>query len=152
MSMKSLIPCCALFAVLLAGCSDIPIAQRESQRQAAYAAAAGVPVRSFRFFNLYSWEPLGNGQMAVYTKPNEAWLLDLGGACPNLDFANAIGLTSNLNQVTIGFDKVLTGRGNYPCTITGIRSVDVSRLKLEQQAQHKINAEQREAAKSTPAQ
>jgi Family of unknown function (DUF6491) len=141
---------------MLAGCSDIPIAQREAQRQAAYAKAAGPSVRSFRFFNtLYSWEPLGNGQLAVYTRPNEAWLLDLGGGCPNLDFANAIGLTSQLNQVSVGFDKVLTGRedrGNFPCTITAIRSIDVSRLKLEQQAQRKINAEQREAAKSPPAQ
>jgi hypothetical protein len=151
MSMKSLIPCCALLAVVLAGCSDMPIAQREAQRQAAYAAAAGAPVRSFRFFNLYSWEPLGNGQLAVYTKPNEAWLLNLGGGCPNLDFANAIGLTSNLNQVSVGFDKVIAGRDIYPCTITDIRPVDVSRLKLEQEAQRKINAEQREASR-TPAQ
>ncbi|HEY0198752.1 MAG TPA: DUF6491 family protein [Rhodanobacter sp.] len=152
MSMKSLIPCAALLAIMLAGCSGVPLAQRESQRQAAYAAAAGASVRSFRFFNLYSWEPLDNGQMAVYTKPNEAWLLDLGGACPNLEFASAIGLTSQFDQVSVGFDKVLTGRGNYPCTITGIRPVDVSRLKLEQQAQRKINAEQREAAKTPPAQ
>jgi hypothetical protein len=146
MSTKSRMAWCAMLTIVLAGCSDIPFAQRESQRQAAYAAAAGAPVRSFRFFNLYSWEPLGNGRLAIYTKANEAWLIDLGGGCPNLDFANAIGLTSNLNQVMVGFDKVLTGRDTYPCTITGIRPVDVKRLKLEQEAQRKINAQPRDEA------
>jgi hypothetical protein len=152
MSMKALVPCAALLLTMLTACSDVPVGQRQAQRQAAYAAAAGAPVRSFRFINLYSWEPLGDGQLAVYTRPKEAWLLDLGGSCPNLDFANAIGITSSFNQVSVGFDKVLTGRGRYPCTITNIRPIDITRLKVEQEAQHQINVEQREAAKAAPAQ
>ncbi|MFK2877658.1 DUF6491 family protein [Rhodanobacter hydrolyticus] len=130
-------------AMAMSACSSAPYAQRVAQRQAAYAAAAGAPVRSFHFYELYSWEPLSDGQLAVYTQANRAWLLDVG-TCPNLEFANAIGLTSFANEVSMNFDKVLTGRGYPPCFITKIRPVDVARLKLEQQAQRKIDAESRE--------
>ncbi|WP_424683053.1 DUF6491 family protein [Frateuria sp. YIM B11624] len=142
MSCKSML-LAGVAAVLLAGCASVPRAERLSQRQAAYAAAAGAPVNSFRFFTqLWSWEDLGPDQVVVYTKPKEAWLLDVPG-CLELPFANAIGLTSNLNQVSINFDKVITGRNNIPCTIQRIRPVDVSRLKAVQQQQRQIKTEPR---------
>lgn len=132
-------------AATLGACSSVPYAQREAQRQAAYEAAAGAPVRSFHFYNLYSWEPLGDSQVAVYTQANRAWLLDVG-QCQYLGFANTIGLTSFAGDVSVNFDKVLVGRGYPPCFISKIRPVDVARLKLEQQAQRTINAEPREPA------
>jgi hypothetical protein len=138
-------------AALLAACASAPYAQRTSERQAAYAAAAGAPVRQFRFFTLYSWEPLSDSQLAVYTRHNEAWLLDLGGSCPDLPFANAIGLTSNVDQVMVGFDKVLTGRRSFPCTISQIRPVDVKSLKAAQQQQRSIKSAPRSTDKqATP--
>ncbi|KRE85655.1 hypothetical protein ASG75_08780 [Rhodanobacter sp. Soil772] len=152
MSKSPLIPAGALMLGLLcAGCSSVPYAQRASERQAAYAAAAGAPVRSFNFFNLYSWEPLSDTELAVYTQPNKAWLLDLGG-CQELLFVNSIGLTSNINQVMVGFDKVLTGRHNFPCTVTRIRPIDVKSLKLAQQKQRQIERAARNADKPAAAQ
>jgi hypothetical protein len=128
---------------IVAGCSSVPEAQRVTQRQAAYAAAVGAPVNHFRFFTpLWSWEDLGPDQVAVYTRPKEAWLLDVPG-CTELPFANAIGLTSNLNQVSINFDKVITGRNNLSCTIRQIRPVDVGKLRAVQQEQRQITAEPR---------
>jgi len=152
MSTPLLIPVGTLMLGLLcAGCSSVPYAQRMSERQAAYAAAAGAPVRSFHFFSLYSWEPLSDTELAVYTQPNKAWLLDLGG-CQELLFVNSIGLTSNLNQVMVGFDKVLTGRRNFPCTVTQIRPVDVKSLKLAQQKQRQIESAARSADQPAAAQ
>jgi hypothetical protein len=144
--------CTALaLAGLLAACSSVPYAQRQQQRRAAYEATAGAPVRSFRFFApIWSWEPLGETELAVYTRPNQAWLLDLGG-CQQLEFTSAIGLTSNLGEVSIHFDKVLTGRGNVPCTISRIRPVDVAKLKIEQAKQREVDSEPR-AAPATGAQ
>lgn len=133
----------AALAVLLGACSSVPYAQRQAQRQAVYASAAGAPVRSFHFYNLYSWEPLSDTQLAVYTQANRAWLLDVN-LCQNLQFANAIGLTSFAGDVSVNFDKVLAGRNFPPCFITQIRPIDVAKLKLEQQAQRKIDAEPRE--------
>ncbi|KZC17373.1 hypothetical protein RHOFW510R12_26185 [Rhodanobacter sp. FW510-R12] len=135
-------------AILLGACTGAPYTQRVNERQAAYAAAAGAPVRSFRYSSLYTWEPLGDTELVVYTRPNEAWLLDLGG-CHELEFVNAIGLTSNLGQVMVGFDKVLTGARNFPCTITRIRPVDVKRLKVAQQEQRQIDSKAR--SKDQPA-
>ncbi|MFC5524478.1 DUF6491 family protein [Rhodanobacter ginsengisoli] len=130
----------------LAACSSVPYSQRLAERQAAYAAAAGAPVHSFRFYHsLWSWEPLGRDQLVVYTRPQQAFLLDAGG-CLDLDYTNAIGLTSNLGEVSVGFDKVLTGRRNLPCTITQIRPIDVKRLKATQAQQRKIETEPRSAA------
>jgi hypothetical protein len=132
-------------ALAVAGCSSVPYAQRVAERQAAYAAAAGAPVNSFRFFMpMWSWEPLGSDQVAIYTKPKEAWLLDVPG-CTELPFANTLGVTSNLNQVSINFDKVITGRNQLACTIRQIRPVDVGKLKALQQEQRRIRAEPRQA-------
>ncbi len=130
---------------MLAACSSVPYAERISARQAAYAAAAGTPVRSFRFFELYSWEPLGNSQLAVYTRPSEAYLITVMGPCPDLEFTNTIGLTSNLREVQVRFDKVLTGRRDFPCTIGEIRPVDLAKLKSVEHEQRKIQAADRPA-------
>lgn len=129
---------------LLVACSSVPYAQRMQARQAAYAAAAGAPVTHFNFTSLYSWESLGDSQLAVYTRPNTAWLLDVPPYCPQLDYRNTIALTSNMNQVSINFDKVLTG-SRIPCTIKQIRPVDVSRLRVLQQQQHRIESKPRPA-------
>lgn len=132
-------------ALVLAACSSVPYAQRAAQRQAAYVAAAGAPVNHFNFFSLYSWEPLGDHQLAVYTHPNRAWLLDVS-RCPNLEFAQTIGLSSAVNQVSVRFDKVFAGGGYPPCWISQIRPIDVAKLRVAQQAQRKITAEAREPA------
>jgi hypothetical protein len=139
----------AVLAAGMAACSSVPYAQREQQRQAAYLAAAGTPVQHFRFMSLWSWEPLSDSQVVIYTRPNQAWLLDLDGACQNLQYTNAIGLTSSFGQVSTRFDKVLTGRRYIPCTIQQIRPVDVARLKIEQEAQRKIDSQPRN--QSSPA-
>jgi hypothetical protein len=132
-------------AGLLAACSNVPYAKRNSDRLAAYTAAAGAPVKSFHFFGpLYSWEPLSDTQLVVYTKYKEAYLLDLD-ACANLQVTNGIGLTSNLGQVQVRFDKVITRSPRIPCTISQIRPIDIAHLKAVQQAQRKIEADPRPA-------
>lgn len=141
----------AIATLSVAACSSVPYAQRISARQAAYAAAARDPVRSFRFFELYSWEPLGDSQLAIYTKPSEAYLVTVMGPCPDLEFTNTIGLTSNVNEVQVRFDKVLTGRRDFPCTIGEIRPVDLARLKSVEHEQRKIQSAQRDAAADKPA-
>lgn len=138
---------CLVFALVavLAACSSVPLAQRQQQRQAAYAHAAGAPVRSFHFFSLWSWEPLGESQVVVYTRPSQAWLLDLDGPCENLQYTQAIGLTSSSGEVSTRFDKVLTGGRYFPCMITQIRPVDLKQLHLAQEAQRAIDARPRPA-------
>lgn len=130
-------PFLATFAIaaLLAGCASVgkQYEARLQARQQAYAAAAGAPVNSFHYVSLWSWEPLGDDQLAVYTRSNEAWLLDLDGKCRNLQFTNHIGLTSSVSEVSARFDRVLTGPGDPPCFIKQIRPVDLGKLDSPQQ-------------------
>ena len=130
---------------MLAACSSVLYAQRLRERQAAYAAAAGAPVRHFDFFTLYSRESLGDSQLAVYTRPNKAWLLDVSPHCPRLDYSNSIAITSFAHRVSAHFDKVLTG-SPVPCVIEQIRPLDMTRLKQVERAQHAITAQPRPAA------
>ena len=48
----------------------------------------------------------GDSALAVWTRPSEAYLLELSGPCPDLSYA-AIGLTSSMGRVSSRFDKVL---------------------------------------------
>jgi hypothetical protein len=138
-----------LITILLAACSSVPYAQREQQRQQAYTAAAGAPIRSFRFMSrIWSWEPLSDSQLVIYTVPNTAYLLDVW-SCPNLPWTQAIGLTSTFREVQANFDKVLTGRPYVPCVITKIRPINLAQLKIEQQAQREVDLQPRDNGSST---
>jgi len=122
-------------ALLLGACARVgqEYTARLNARQQAYATAAGAPVQSFHYFSLWSWEPLSDEQLAVYTRSNEAWLLDLDGKCRNLQFTNHIGLTSSVSEVSARFDRVITGQADAPCFIKQIRPVDVAKLNEPQQ-------------------
>lgn len=129
---------------LLTACSNAASSRRTIDRQAAYTAAAGAAQRNFRFSTpLYSWEPLGETQLVVYTKPKEAYLLDLK-ACSNLLVTQGIGLTSRLGEVSVGFDRVRTGPPLISCVISQIRPIDMLHLKAAQQAQRKVDEATRE--------
>jgi hypothetical protein len=115
----------------LAACSSMPTAP--SPRLAMYRAHAGAPVPSFRYLGRFdSWEALGDNAIALWTRPREAWLLDLAGPCNGLEFEPVIGLTSQVGQVNAGFDKVLVrdpSSINIPCIIQTIRPLDVDAIR-----------------------
>ena len=139
----------SLLTPLLAACASNP-ARADSAKLALYRSHAGAPVQSFQFFgHLDSWTPLGDSAVVVWTRPNQAWLLDLYGPCNGLDFTVAIGLTSSAGRVSARFDKVLVrdvGRIELPCTIAGIRPVDVPAVKA---AERDARAEAKAQASGT---
>ncbi|MET3652244.1 DUF6491 family protein [Dyella japonica] len=131
---KTLLAAVAVVAALSA-CTRVgkDYTSRMEARQQAYAAAAGEPVSSFRYFSLWSWEPLSDSELAIYTRSNEAWLLDLDGKCRNLEFTNHIALTSQASEVSARFDRVITGGADAPCFIKQIRPVDIKKLNAPQE-------------------
>jgi hypothetical protein len=126
-----------LLAPMLAACAT-DRAQRDASQLALYRAHAGEPVRSFHFFgHIDSWTPLGDRAVAVWTRPTEAWLLELDGPCNDLEYTPVIGLTSSSGTVSSRFDKVLvkdTGGIQLPCFIRTIRPLDVAALKAAERA------------------
>ncbi|GAB2588013.1 hypothetical protein ISP15_07140 [Dyella jejuensis] len=141
----------ALLGLYLAACSSIPYGQRLQVRQQQYNAAAGASVQGFRLIlgNIYSWEPLSDTQLVVYTLPTRAYLLDVW-PCSNLTFTNGIGLTSFAGQVQTGFDKVMVGRGFMPCMIKQIRPVNLAQLKMEKATLRHVDSLPRESAGQAP--
>jgi hypothetical protein len=123
-------------ALLLAACGGPARVQRhQDAREAAYEAAAGAPVASFHFVNLYTWEALGERNAAVYTGADQAWLLDFAGPCPGLGGEGGIALTAYGNEVVAGRDRIEAPKPAAPCPISRIRPVDAARLKKLQKRQ-----------------
>lgn len=127
---------------LLAGCASEG-ALRPADRLELYRQNAGAPVDSFRYWGrVSSWTPLGDSAVAIWTRPTEAWLLELQGPCPDLQFAKAIQLSDSLGSVHVRFDKVtpITGAPGpvIPCPIDVIRPLDVPALReAEKQARER---------------
>ena len=127
--------------VSLAACATTPRAP--SAQLALYRAHAGASVPSFRYLGrLDSWESLGDRTIAVWTRPHQAWLLELSGPCNGLDFTPVIGLTSQVGQVSAGFDKVLVkdpANFGIPCLIQTIRPLDARAIEAEQKQRREAN-------------
>ncbi|WP_372012305.1 DUF6491 family protein [Pseudoxanthomonas sp. 10H] len=154
--MKKLMP--ALLAMVLTagvaacGSSGAPRAT-DAERLAFYHAHAGDPVRSFRMFGrLNGWTPLGNSALVVWTRPNEAFLLNFTGPCQDLQFASSITFSHFSNQVTARFDTVrpvgpgISQVGRIPCRIDTIRPIDVQALNQSREEIRQANAEARQDA------
>jgi hypothetical protein len=134
-----------VLGALLAACSTVPSAQRMQARQAAFNGAAGAPVASFRYLGpMWSWEPFSDSQLVVYTNARTAYLLDVWG-CPNLEWTQAIGLTSSIHEVSSNLDKVLTGGPYAPCPIVKIRPINLVQLKIEQASHREVDDQPRDA-------
>ena len=129
--MKRLAPILAT-AVALAGCASTP-SLSDNDKLALYRAHAGAPVSRISYLGRFdSWTDLGDRALAIWTRPSEAWLLELSGHCSGLEFTPVIGLTSQTGMVSARFDKVLVRNGgvpDFPCTIETIRPLDTKALK-----------------------
>ena len=122
----------------------------DGEKLALYRSHTGAPVDSFSFFGrINGWAPIGDSALVVWTKPNEAFLLDLTGPCPDLEYTPAIGLTSNMNRVSARFDKVIVnshGSTNIPCFIGQIRPIDAKAARASEQELREAKVQEREAA------
>jgi len=119
---------------------------RDADRLAMYRAHAGAPVDSFHYFgSLSGWTPLGDSALALWTRPKQAYLLEIAGPCPDLEFAQAISLSQQFGRVYARFDKVIPrgtpGAAPIPCHIERIRPLDVQAIKAaEREARARAQA------------
>ncbi|KRG42757.1 hypothetical protein ARC78_08695 [Stenotrophomonas pictorum JCM 9942] len=147
---KLLVTLIALAA--LAGCATTGKLSSD-ERLALYRAHAGEPVKDFQYFgSLNGWTELGDSALAVWTRPSEAYLLELMGPCIDLDFAPAISVTNQMGRVSARFDSVIVlgaglGGPGIPCRIQTIRPVDVKGLRQTEKALREARLQEREAAK-----
>jgi hypothetical protein len=108
----------AVFTALFAGCATQP--------KLDYTDYAGEPVKSFYMSHFDGWSVVSKNQLVVWTDINKAYLLNITGYCPDLQFANAIAVTSSANTVD-KFEKVIVGKDR--CFIDTIRPLDTKQMK-----------------------
>jgi hypothetical protein len=108
----------AACTALMAGCATGP--------KLDYTDYAGEPVKSFYMNNFDGWSSVSKDQLVVWTGMNKAYLISVNGYCPDLQYANAIAVTSTGNTVD-KFEKVIVGRDR--CFIKEIRPLDTKQMK-----------------------
>ncbi|MGE8212202.1 MAG: DUF6491 family protein [Stenotrophomonas sp.] len=139
----------AMLAATLAGCATTGKLSSDERLQL-YRSHAGAPVNSFKYFgSLNGWTELGDNALAVWTRPNEAWLLNLGGPCMDLSYAPAITVTNMMGQVSARFDRVIVhGSGpmaHVPCRIDSIQPLDVKALRASEKEMREAKIAERAA-------
>ncbi|HEU4591314.1 MAG TPA: DUF6491 family protein [Steroidobacteraceae bacterium] len=137
--MKYSLVATVLAAASLAGCAST--LARINGPKLDYTDYAGEPVKSFYLQNFDGWSPVSKDQLVVWSGINKAYLIKVVGYCPDLQFANAIGLTSTAHTVD-KFEKVLVGRDR--CMINEIRPIDTKQMKEDR----KLLREQMKKAES----
>ena len=129
---------CAAAGVLAALSACATTRLGDDARLSLYRANAGAPVDHFRYYgSLNGWTPLGDGAIALWTRPSEAYLVEFFGPCQGVDYAATIGVSSSMGRVNAKFDKVLVrnaGRVEFPCTIREIRPLDVAAVRGAERA------------------
>ena len=139
-------------SLLLGGCATAGKLS-SGERLELYRAHAGAPVRDFQYFgSLNGWTELGDKALAVWTRPSEAWLLELAGPCMDLSYAPTISVTNMMGKVSAKFDRVIVHGGMstvapMPCRIDSIRPLDVKALRASEKElrQAKLEARSEEA-------
>lgn len=126
-------------AVALGGCAST--LKKLNGPKLDYREYTGEPVKSFYMPSLDGWTPVSKDQVVVWSGINKAYMLSLAGYCSDLQFANAIAVTSTAGTVD-KFEKVIVGRDK--CFIQEIRPVDVKQMKEDR----KLMREQQKASES----
>ena len=140
-----------LATALLAGCATTG-RLGDAERLQLYRAHAGAPVRDFHYFTSFNgWTALGDSALAVWTRPSQAYLLELFGPCTDLGYAPAISLSNMMSRVSSRFDSVYVHGGGsssmrIPCRIETIRPLDVKALKQAQKNLREAKMVDRDAA------
>jgi len=129
--MKRLL-CLVLLCAGLGACATHRLS--DDQQLQLYRSHAAPPQPSLSLpGSLSSWVELGDRALAVWTRPGEAYLLELSSPCSQLPSAKAISLTSRGGTVSARFDRVRLHGGNLgipmACTIGSIQRLDLKALR-----------------------
>ncbi len=119
-------------ALAVSGCASTG-AMKDDQRLALYRSHAGEAVDSIQYSGSYSgWTPLSDGAFALWTRPSQAWLVELYSPCSEIDYADTIGFRDINGRLSARFDQVYVGSHSLipiSCTIKEIRPLDIKAIR-----------------------
>lgn len=140
-----------LLAALVAGCAT-GTGLTGAERLDLYRSHAGEPVDTIRYPARYTgWTPLGDSALALWTRPSEAWLLELSGPCQNLDYALSITIDSRSGWLSSRFDRIYVNDNGLipiPCQIASIRPLDVKAIRVDEQKLREVRQQEKAATET----
>ena len=120
-----------ILAALLASACASGLRRDTSDEKLSYLDYAGDPIKGFTSFRLQSWQPLSRNKLVLWAGVNEAYLVTIWDGCQDLQFAEAIHVSSTGSQIST-FEHVNVGRDR--CQISEIRPVNVRQMKADRAA------------------
>ncbi|HEU0226084.1 MAG TPA: DUF6491 family protein [Steroidobacteraceae bacterium] len=117
-------------AALAAGCAGGSSISRSDRALEKYEPYIGEPIRGFTAFRIDSWQSVDRDHLILWTGINDAWLITIGGSCPDLMFTDRIRVTSTGSQIST-FDKVIV-RGDT-CLIDTIQPINIRQMKADRE-------------------
>jgi hypothetical protein len=121
-----------LAAIAISGCATNS-SLRDAERLTLYRSHAGEPVKTIQYSGQYNgWAPLSDGAFVLWTRPSQAWLVDLYPPCSELDYAYSIGFRNLNGSLSARFDQVYIGSNNLipiSCAIREIRPLDIKAIR-----------------------
>jgi hypothetical protein len=119
--------------ILTSGCASTGISQTD--RLALYRQHAGEPISSFRSTSrTLSWRALSDDALVVWTRSNQANLLEFNPRCVGLRSARTITISNSRGLVSAQFDSVritapvTATKPQLACRITSIRPLDLEAI------------------------
>lgn len=118
-----------LAGLLLASGAQAQTRERQQESLDAYLPYAGAPVDRFQFWKLTDWQLVGENKVIVWPRLNQAFLLTVDEPCMDLEWANAIAVTSSTHMVSVRFEA-----GKDTCRINEIRPIDYKKYRQDRAA------------------
>ena len=99
------------------------------------AYATGEQLQEVKFFQLYNWHRSTDKQVVLWTKPSEAYLVDLVHDCDALRGGRVVievgGVAGVPGRLRTNDDLIV---GPTKCRVAGIRAIDLKAIKADKEA------------------
>lgn len=122
--------------LMLGACATTP-QEASADKLARYQSFAGEPVRSIPYnaSGSRNFDIIDETHMVMEVRPKEGYLFSLSGPCLRDKGAPVLSISSQLGQVSTGFDRVSSlSQPGMTCLIREIRPIDLKALREAEKA------------------
>ena len=97
--------------------------------------AVGEPLQEINYYQLYNWQRSTDEAVVLWTKPSQAYVIELANRCEALNSGSARivigGVADPRNRLKVNDILVV---GTMRCKVAGIRALDIEAVKRDRKA------------------
>ena len=121
--------------VMLAGLA-LAVAASASAKEIDYRDyAIGEPLKEITYYQLYNWQRSTDEAVVLWTKPSQAYVLQLANKCEALNSGRSKieigGVADPRNTLSVN-DVLIVG--TMRCKVVGIRALDIAAVKRDRKS------------------